>query len=51
MAPTHLSTATRRLQDMQSIATTMDGKFLLIITAGFQRFASGLFGARAAGRA
>jgi hypothetical protein len=35
-------------QDMQSIATTMDGKFLLIITAGFQRFGSGLFGARAA---
>lgn len=30
-------------QDMQSVVTTMDGKFLLIVTAGFQRFASGVF--------
>lgn len=30
-------------QDMQSAVTTMDGKYLLIVTAGFQRFASGVF--------
>lgn len=30
-------------QDMQSVTTTMDGKYLVIVTAGFQRFASGLF--------
>jgi hypothetical protein len=30
-------------QDMQSIVTSMDGKYLFIITAGFQKFASGLF--------
>ncbi|KAF8073208.1 hypothetical protein HT031_000869 [Scenedesmus sp. PABB004] len=29
--------------DMQSAVTTMDGKYLLIVTAGFQRFASGVF--------
>jgi hypothetical protein len=30
-------------QDMQSAVTTMDGKYLLIVTGGFQRFASGVF--------
>jgi hypothetical protein len=30
-------------RDMQSIVTSMDGKFVFIITAGFQRFESSLF--------
>lgn len=43
MLPAVLCCRTLSAQMLQSIVTTMDGKYLLIVTAGFQRFASGVF--------